>query len=95
FKAEIPASKNKDKTATIFIRPEHPRLQKSTRGATLTGTLTNMLFFGTDTNYHLALDNGDTFVVRSQNEINHAFNPSIGDKLGIVIDEKAIQILKD
>ena len=36
FKAEIP-SKNKDKAATIFIRPEHPQLPKSTRGATLQG----------------------------------------------------------
>jgi spermidine/putrescine transport system ATP-binding protein len=95
FKASMPAGKSKDKTATVFIRPEHAKLQKSTRGATFTGTLTNMLFFGTDTNYHLELDNGDAFVVRSQNEIGHAFHPTIGDKLGVVIDEQAIQVLKD
>jgi spermidine/putrescine transport system ATP-binding protein len=95
FKANMPAGKSKDKTATVFIRPEHAKLQKSTRGATFTGTLTNMLFFGTDTNYHLELDNGDAFVVRSQNEIGHAFHPTIGDKLGVVIDEQAIQVLKD
>ena len=40
-------------------------------------------------------ENGDSFVVRSQNEIGRNFNPSIGDALGIVIDEQAIQILKD
>ena len=53
------------------------------------------LVFGTDTNFHLRLENGDSFVVRSQNEIGRNFNPSIGDALGIVIDEQAIQILKD
>ena len=45
--------------------------------------------------FHLTLENGDSFVVRSQNEIGRSFNPSIGDTLGIVIDEQAIQILKD
>ena len=95
LKATLPANKVKDKTATVFIRPEHARLQASSRTATMTGKLTNILFFGTDTNFHLTLENGDSFVVRSQNEIGRNFNPSIGDALGIVIDEQAIQILKD
>ena len=95
LKATLPANKVKDKSATVFIRPEHARLQVSSRTATMIGTLTNILFFGTDTNFHLRLENGDSFVVRSQNEIGRNFNPSIGDALGIVIDEQAIQILKD
>ena len=95
LKATLPANKINDKSATVFIRPEHARLQTASRGATMTGTLTNILFFGTDTNFHLTLENGDSFVVRLQNELGRAFNPSIGDTLGIVIDEQAIQILKD
>ena len=95
LEATLPANKINDKSATVFIRPEHARLQASSRTATITGTLTNILFFGTDTNFHLTLENGDSFVVRSQNEIGRSFNPSIGDTLGIVIDEQAIQILKD
>ena len=95
LKVTLPANKVKDKTATVFIRPEHARLQASARTATMTGKLANILFFGTDTNFHLTLENGDSFVVRSQNEIGRNFNPSIGDALGIVIDEQAIQILKD
>ena len=92
---KIPANKTHDKKALVFIRPEHARLDGKTRGATLTGTLANKLFFGTDTNYHLNLDDGSQFVVRAQNTLEGGFNPAIGDKLGIFVDENALKVLRD
>jgi len=41
------------------------------------------------------LDNGETFIVRSQNTIHSNFNPAIGDRLGIFLEEDALQILED
>jgi len=91
----MPANKFADKTAMVFIRPEHTQLKASSQGAAMTGRLTDRIFFGTDTNYHLMLDNGETFIVRSQNTIHSNFNPAIGDRLGIFLEEDALQILED
>lgn len=85
----------KDTSTMVFIRPEHTKLKTSTHGAALTGTLTDRIFFGTDTNYHLTLEGGGQFIVRSQNTIHSSFNPAIGDKLGIFLEEDALKILED
>jgi spermidine/putrescine transport system ATP-binding protein len=95
FTVGMPANKFADKTAMVFIRPEHTQLKASSQGAAMTGRLTDRIFFGTDTNYHLMLDNGETFIVRSQNTIHSNFNPAIGDRLGIFLEEEALQILED
>jgi len=95
IKAPLPKNYAGQKSVTICIRPEHARLSESKRGAVLEGRLVNKLFFGTDTNYHLELDDGTPFVVRTQNALQASFNPGIGDRLGITIDAAALQILRD
>ncbi|XDZ65897.1 ABC transporter ATP-binding protein [Alphaproteobacteria bacterium LSUCC0684] len=95
FTVGLPEEKMSAATTMVFIRPEHTQLKTSTHGAALTGILTDRIFFGTDTNYHLELDNGEPFIVRSQNTIHSSFNPAIGDKLGIFLEEDALKILED
>ena len=53
LKATLPANKINDKSATVFIRPEHALGPITT--ATITGTLTNILFF------HLTLEKSILF----------------------------------
>ena len=95
FTVRLPENKMNENKTAVFIRPEHTRLKTTTQGAAMTGKLTDRIFFGTDTNYHLLLENGEPFIVRSQNTIHSSFNPAIGDKLGIFLEEDALQVLED
>lgn len=80
---------------TVVIRPEHVRLTKPTPEAALTGTLRNIVYFGTDTNYHLQLADDTPFIVRVQNPRDTQESYQQGDKLGIEIGDNAVQVLRD
>jgi spermidine/putrescine transport system ATP-binding protein len=75
---------------TVVIRPEHATLVKA-----LSGVLENIVYFGTDTHYHLRLRDGSAFMVRRQN--NQTADPGFktGDEAGIKLVDRAAQILKD
>ncbi len=81
--------------ATIVIRPEHARLTRKKSGAAMSGTLENIVYIGTDTQYHLKLPEGTAFVVRSQNRRDAQEDYTIGDELGIEISANAVQVLRD
>ena len=80
---------------TIVVRPEHAEVVARPASGLLAGTLGNIVYFGTDTHYHVELDTGGEFIVRMQNlrgsEIGHA----VGDKVGIAFKSDAVQVLKD
>ena len=82
---------------TVVIRPEHVHLTKADADAALTGTLYNIVYFGTDTHYHLRLPDDTPFIVRAQNKSGaHAQeNYQEGDQLGVQIADQAVQILRD
>ncbi len=81
---------------SILIRPEHVRLIKSQDNKhSFEGTINNMVYFGTDTHFHLKLNTGEEFTVRQQNTPNELKEYAIGSKVELVIDSDAIQILKD
>jgi spermidine/putrescine transport system ATP-binding protein len=81
---------------SILIRPEHVRLIKSQDNKhSFEGTINNMVYFGTDTHFHLELNTGEEFTVRQQNTPNELKEYAIGSKVELVIDSDAIQILKD
>jgi hypothetical protein len=42
----------------VVVRPEHARLVADAKKATLTGMLDNVVYFGTDTHYHVSLKGG-------------------------------------
>ncbi len=50
---------------TVVVRPEHARAVGV--GGQLSGTVENVVYFGTDTHIHLRLSDGGTFMVRQQN----------------------------
>jgi spermidine/putrescine transport system ATP-binding protein len=78
---------------TLAIRPEHATLMPS--GGVIGGTLENIVYFGTDTHYHMALDGGTPFVVRRQNQpdIDEVF--VVGQKVGIHFNDGVGQILRN
>ena len=80
---------------TVVIRPEHARLARGESEAPLSGRLENIVYFGTDTHYHLRLDGNVPFVVRMQNSRDNAEEFRTGEELGVKIVRNAVQILKD
>ncbi len=78
---------------TIAIRPEHATLEPS--GALLDGQLKNIVYFGTDTHYHVTLEGGAPFVVRRQNQPDAVEAHAIGDAVGIAFRPGVGQVLRD
>ena len=80
---------------TIVVRPEHSSLSRDAKGAALKGRLEEIIYFGTDTHYHLVLPSGEPYLVRLQNRRGTADGFAKGDELGIAFGPDAIQVLRD
>ena len=81
---------------SILIRPEHVQMSKSKGHKTaFEGKISNIVYFGTDTHFHLELKTGDEFTIRKQNTPNEGTDFEIGAVVELTIDENAIQILSD
>ena len=110
--AEIPASLPEgfvpSGSVTVAIRPEHARIVPlDGGGASFGGTIENVVYLGTDTHFHLRLDDGDTFIVRRQNSGDHRGDGEAADggpgaaacrpgsRAGVAIGARAAQVLKD
>jgi spermidine/putrescine transport system ATP-binding protein len=63
--ADLPDGMAARGMVTAAIRPEHASL--TTEGGEMQGVLETVVYFGTDTHYHVRLADGAAFVVRSQN----------------------------
>jgi spermidine/putrescine transport system ATP-binding protein len=93
--ANAPAAVSPADKVTIVVRPEHASLVHPGERATLKGTLEHIVYFGTDTHYHIKLEQGSEFVVREQNERGSTDRWSTGMPAGILFDENAAQVLSD
>ena len=80
---------------TVVVRPEHASLVKASAKAALSGVLENIVYFGTDTHFHLRLRDGSAFMVRRQNNRGGGESFGTGDTAGIELADKAAQILRD
>ncbi|MGX9119091.1 ABC transporter ATP-binding protein [Mesorhizobium sp. BHbsci] len=79
--------------ATVVVRPEHAKLT-SGKGD-LSGTVENIVYFGTDTHIQVRLDSSEPFTVRQQNTRSAGCGFERGDKVGISIGNDAAQVLRD
>lgn len=79
---------------TAAIRPEHARLVAPGEGG-LEGTVGTVVYFGTDSHYHLALADGSRFTTRMQNEAGGARHAVEGDRVGLAIAPGSVQVLRD
>jgi spermidine/putrescine transport system ATP-binding protein len=97
--AEVPASLPDGFVPTgkvsIVVRPEHAQLGAASPGASLLGTVENIVYLGTDTHFHIRLANGEPFIVRRQNSRGTGDGVVHGGVVGILIGSDAAQVLKD
>jgi len=83
------------KTVSVVVRPEHAEVLAKSSAGLISGTLGNIVYFGTDTHYHVNLDSGGGFIVRMQNLRGSESGFQVGDKVGITFKPDAVQALRD
>ncbi len=80
---------------TLAVRPEQATLTLSPSEASLQGSISNMVYFGTHTHYVIKLDNGNSFTVHQQNLSGHESQFKTGSPVGVQLNQTTMQILKD
>jgi spermidine/putrescine transport system ATP-binding protein len=81
-------------TVTVVVRPEHASLVSLKQGD-FQGVISNIVYFGTDTHFHVHLDDNTDFMVRAQNSAGSDLKFSKGQKVGVAIADGTARILKD
>ena len=79
--------------ATLTIRPEHASIVAG--DGLMPGQLRNIVYFGTDTHYHVDLATGGRFVVRRQNRPDAAESLAIGQPVSVSFGDGVGQVLRD
>jgi spermidine/putrescine transport system ATP-binding protein len=78
---------------TVAVRPE--RLTLTGAGGAIRGRVDTVVYFGTDTTYHVALQEGGSVTVRTQNRDGARQSFAVGDSVGIDVAADALQVLRD
>ncbi|MGR3497059.1 ABC transporter ATP-binding protein [Citreimonas sp.] len=79
---------------TLAVRPEHAELAGEGAGL-LPGRLSEVVYIGTDTHFHVDLDDGTRFVVRRQNVPGEAVAQARGERVGVRFAPGVGQVLRD
>ena len=80
---------------TVVIRPEHVALKSQPGDRSLKGRLDTIVYFGTDTHYHITLSTGEPFMARLQNTRGDTRPFEVGQEIGVSIEPDAVQVLRD
>ena len=80
---------------TLTIRPEQIRLADPAEADALPATVTNLVYFGTDTHVHLALADSTEVVVRQQSPSTGDSGVVMGQKVGLRFAPGAAQVVGD
>jgi spermidine/putrescine transport system ATP-binding protein len=83
---------------TLAVRPERSELlagDAGAKGAVVSGTLSNVVYFGTDTIYHVRLESGQEFRVRAQNHTGARVMADPGAPVRVRIPSDAVRVLVD
>ena len=92
--ARLPEGGKSEGRVTLAVRPEHAKLVAPDEGL-LSGTVSNIVYFGTDTHIHMQLADGSAFVLRQQNSPEAELRFGTGDTAGIRFAPDVAQVLKD
>jgi len=79
----------------ITVRPEQVFLIENLDEADLQGRVTNIMYSGTDSHFHIQLDSDDEFVAKVQNSGPARRDWKTGQLIGIKFHADAVQILRD
>jgi spermidine/putrescine transport system ATP-binding protein len=80
---------------TLTIRPEQLRITQSDAPDSLAATVTDLVYFGTDTHLHLRLAQGATLTARLQTSAEGEVGLSRGQAIGVRFAPGALQVLED
>ncbi len=80
---------------TLTIRPEQVRLVDAAEAEAIPATVTNLVYFGTDTHCYLALPDGAEVVARLQSPSNGEVGLQQGQKVALRFVPGAAQVLAD
>jgi spermidine/putrescine transport system ATP-binding protein len=80
---------------TLAVRPEQVRIEARGAPGTLAATVTETVYFGTDTHCHLRLADGTEIVARLQSPPSGDVGLSPGAEAGLRFAEGAVQVLGD
>jgi len=98
IRATVPANFAPEGDVTVVLRPEHAGFcgpDEAIKSGGIRGALTNIVYSGTDTHYHVRLSDGATsFTVRQQNKPNQSTGPAIGDEVGIALVPNSARLLR-
>lgn len=78
---------------TVLVRPEHARLSADGVGAA--ARVEQIVYFGTDTHYHLMLESGEPFIARRQNAPDVEVPFGQGDLVRLTFADGAVQVMRD
>ena len=92
--AQLPDGMAPEGQITAMIRPEHAEIIPEGGPCDLKGNLENVVYFGTDTHFHVRLGTGQLFVVRLQNGPSSSTGLVAGCRVGVKIDEAAAKVLR-
>jgi spermidine/putrescine transport system ATP-binding protein len=76
-------------SVTLAVRPEHVRVG----AAGLPATITNLVYFGTDTHAHCALSDGSAVVARVPSRADGVSDLVTGDRVHLTFAPGAVQVL--
>jgi spermidine/putrescine transport system ATP-binding protein len=92
--AALPEGYSARDQVTVAVRPEHARLVPPTAQNVLKGTIENIVYFGTDTHFHMLLQDGTLFIVRQQNAGAAEKDVARGQAVGIQIAAGTARVLR-
>ncbi len=94
--SEMPEGATASGTVTAVIRPEYAELSAGAGdGCDLQGVIETIVYFGTDTHYHIRLPDESPFVVRSQNRREDSEPFVEGQSVDISFKPNSVQVLRD
>jgi len=95
-RVELPEDMVPNGSVTAVIRPEYSLLIAESGGeGDLQGVLENIVYFGTDTLYHIRLPDETMFVSRRQNQLEDTEAFRVGQPVSIAFKPNSVQVLRD
>jgi spermidine/putrescine transport system ATP-binding protein len=91
----LPGLPGEGSRVTVAVRPEQVRIVAAGEPGALAATLTDAVYFGTDTHCHLALADGSEVIARVQSPPSGDIGLSPGARVGLRFAEGAVQVLGD
>ena len=93
---ELPEGMMPDVRVTAVVRPEYAQLFAETeKNGDLRGVLENIVYFGTDTHYHIRLPDETLFVTRRQNRREDTETYEVGQSVDIAFKPNSVQVLRN